>query len=254
VSASAGPGDAADLARAVASVLEPVFDRLDRVVPVIRDSCPPGGAGWSESHLGEAQRLMLDLMAPDAAQVGFGFVAAAGVVDGLDRYMLWWQQHEGRTSRLRLNFDRSSIDVYDYVEMEWFQYQAAGPRRVTFGPYVDYSGSELYIVTATVPVEVEGRFVGVVGADLLFEELERRLVDVLRRADTEAVVVNAERRVIAANSARWVLGSRLRDLPEAGAAIDGGTVVEVAEVPLGNQWHLALTDLELPTKKIRRTP
>lgn len=237
---------AEELARATSEVLEPAFARLARVAHDVRTRHRP--TDWSETDLVETRDLIFEELALDPMQVGMGYVSVPGIIDGRERYMLWWQQHEGRTSRLRLNFDRSSIDVYDYVEMEWFHFLPGERTRVTYGPYVDYSGAELYIITATVPVEVEGEFIGVVGVDLLFEELEGRLVDVLRRADTEAVVINAERRVIAANSGRWVQGSRLREMPLAGTSVDGGTVLEAAELPLGNGWLLALTDLPISRK------
>lgn len=235
------PHAGAELARDTSTALEPVFERLELLAEHIRATHRPGA--WSESDLLEAQSSILEELAADPLQVGLGFVSAPGLVDGLDRYMLWWQQQDGRPSRLRLNFDRSSIDVYDYVEMEWFQFPAGGRTRATYGPYVDYSGSELYIVTASVPLEIDGEFVGIVGVDLLFEEVERRILSVLRRTDREAVVITPDRRVVAANSGHWVQGSRLPELPAVGSVVEGGTVTSSAELPLGNGWVLILTDV-----------
>lgn len=45
---------------------------------------------------------------------------------------------------------------------------------------MDYICSDEYVVTCTVPVVVDDRVVGVAGADLLAETLERLLVPVLR--------------------------------------------------------------------------
>ncbi|GAA3528468.1 hypothetical protein AFL01nite_02300 [Aeromicrobium flavum] len=235
------PATGDDLARDTSAALEPVFARLELLAERIRATHRPGA--WSESDLMEAQSSILEQLTADPMQVGIGFVSAPGLVDGLDRYMLWWQQHDGRTSRLRLNFDRTSIDVYDYVEMEWFEFPAGGRTRATYGPYVDYSGSELYIVTVSVPVTIDGEFVGIVGADVLFEEVERRILAVLRHSAREAVVVTADRRVVAANSGRWVQGSRLPAIPADGSAVEGGTVLSSAELPLGNGWVLILTDV-----------
>lgn len=189
----------------------------------------------------EVRRFVLEQISGDDMYVGMGFVAAPGVIDGRDRYMLWWQQSRDSVSRLRLNFDRSSVDVYDYLGMDWFRLPRAGRPRVAFGPYVDYSGADHYIVTAAVPVIVDGVIAGVAGTDLLFGELERRLVGVLREASSEAVLVNAEGRIVAANSASWILGSRLRSLPEPGAQLEDATFVQVAEPPAGVGWLVALT-------------
>ncbi|MEZ5193926.1 MAG: hypothetical protein R2734_16505 [Nocardioides sp.] len=43
---------------------------------------------------------------------------------------------------------------------------------------------------------------GVAGADLVMSQVERRLTAILRTRPREAVVVNDERRVLAANTAR----------------------------------------------------
>lgn len=134
--------DAAALALMASVVLEEVFERINRLREAVLATKPADGR-WVEAQIAQTQRVVLDLLEEDSMSVGMGFVAEPGVVDMQERYMLWWQQSEGRTSRLRLNFDRSSIDVYDYVEMEWFQQPRNGRAQVTFGPYVDYSGSGL---------------------------------------------------------------------------------------------------------------
>jgi hypothetical protein len=200
------------------------------------------GSDWSEAQLSAVQQLIQELIEQDDIFVGMGFVGAPGIIEHQDRYMMWLQRSGGRTARLRLNFDASSIDVYDYLEMDWFQLPAAGRERVAVGPYVDYAGSELYIVTASIPILTDDEFVGIAGADLLFAELERRFVKVLRTARSEAVLVNSERRVVAANSPDWVLGSRLRALPKVGRAVGDTTYAAVAELPSGTGWRLALTE------------
>lgn len=236
--------DAGTLARAASDALEPVFARLARVAEAVAESRPPGGAGWSEAHLGEVQDLLVEVLAEDRIAVGFGFVAAPGQIDGEDRYMAWWQRQGERAVRLRLNFDPDSVDVYDYLQMEWFRPAQRLQRRVAYGPYVDYSGSELYVVTAAIPITVDGDFVGVSGVDLSVGELERRLIGVLRGAPTDAVIVNTERRVIAANTPRWVIGARLPQMPAPSGPAGLSSFVDVVELPLSTGWVLALAEPE----------
>ena len=235
--------EASLLATAAADVLKPVFERLDRLKAAVL-ATKLADIPWAEGQLYEVQKLVLDLLGEDRLHVGMGFVAEPGVVDDQERYMLWWQSNEGRTSRLRLNFDRTSIDVYDYFEMDWFQLPKAGHKRVALGPYVDYAGSELYIVTVTTPVICDGVFCGVVGSDLLFGELERRLLAVLREATQDAVLVSAERRIVSANSPRWVHGARLHALPSRGAEVDGVRYADAAPLPNGTGWSLGLAPRE----------
>ncbi|MBO9520606.1 MAG: PDC sensor domain-containing protein [Nocardioidaceae bacterium] len=222
-----------ELAGAVAEVVEPAFARLADVAGTV--AAGPARRPWAEADLAPVRERLVALVAEDAMLVGLGFVAAPGIVEDRERYLLWWERKDDRLSRLRLNFDPSSIDVYDYLQMEWYQEARGGRDRVAFGPYVDYSGSGLYIVTATVPVRVDGEFVGVAGADLVASELERRLVTVLQRAGRDAVLVGPERRVVAANTPRWVVGTRLPSMP-----VPGDEFAAVAEVPSGTGWILAI--------------
>lgn len=231
---STAPVTVFDVAEEVADVVEPVFGQLGRIATTAAERIASGPRPASEAQLAVVRDQVFESLALDELTAGMGFVAAPGVIEGRDRYMLWWQRRQDRVARLRLNFDPNSVDVYDYLHMEWFQLASSGRQRVAFGPYVDYSGSELYAVTVTVPVRVGAEFVGVVGADLVVNELERRLVTVLQKCPHEIVLVGAERRVIAANTARWVVGTRLPSLPVTGAEFD-----EVVDVPSGTGWLLA---------------
>jgi len=233
--------DAVQLAERASQRLEPVYDLLGRIADEVLRSRPPR-APFTEAHLSTLQRMLAAVIVDEPLAWGAGFVAAPGVVDGLERYLAWWQRHTNRVTRLRLNFDDTSVDVYDYLQMDWFQLAQRGQARVADGPYVDYSGSDMYTITATIPVLAEGdeagtgTFLGVAGADLVVGEIERRLVGVLRASAADAVIVNTERRVIAANTPRWIVGSRLPAMPRAGA--DG--YQEVAELQLGTGWMVAV--------------
>ena len=223
---------ARQLADQATRALESVYELLAGVAEEVLRSRPPRTA-LTEAHLGGLQRLLADLVGREQDIWGMGFVAAPFVVDGLERYMAWWQRHNERVARLRLNFDPTSIDVYDYLQMDWYRLAQHGQARVAYGPYVDYSGSDMYTITATVPVVADGTFLGVLGADLAVGPVERKLIEVLRRSSRDAVVVNTERRVIAANTPRWIVGSRLARMPVAGPAGDAGAFREVAGMPLG---------------------
>ncbi|WP_197415270.1 cache domain-containing protein [Mycobacterium sp. M26] len=184
---------ASDLATRASDALEPIYDLLGRVAAEVLRS-RPARAALTESHFSGLQRLLADLLTHEHGIWGMGFVAAPFVVDGRERYMAWWQRNHERVARLRLNFDPTSIDVYDYLQMDWYQLAQRGQARVAYGPYVDYSGSDLYTITATIPVVADGAFLGVAGADLSVGDVERALIEVLRQTPQDAVVVNTERR------------------------------------------------------------
>ena len=221
------------LAVAVAAHVEPIYAPIealgDKVV-----KCRRVRGRLREDYLSPVATMVRTTLANEPLFAGFGFVADTDVVEGESHFMLWWQVRGSGASRLRLNLDPSSPDHYDYQSMPWFTSAREERRRVVHGPYVDYSGSELFTLTVTAPVIDGDDFLGVTGADLNFLELERRLVGVLRRAGTDACVVNDEGRVIATNTARWVVSSRIHGQLAAGS--DG--VAEVTPVSGGYGWRV----------------
>ncbi len=230
---------AEQLAGAASRTLDPIYQHLTRIAEEVLRVRPPRAA-LSEPHFGGLQRMVADLLETEREAWGMGFIAAPSVVDGRERYLAWWQRQNDRVTRLRLNFDPTSVDVYDYLQMDWYQLAQRGQARVAYGPYVDYSGSDMYTITATIPVVAGGTFLGVAGADLVVGEVERRLFEVLRQTTEDAVVVSTERRVIAANTPRWLVGSRLPAMPTVGPATEPSAFREVAEMPLGTGWVLAV--------------
>lgn len=82
-----------------------------------------------------------------------------------------------------------------------------GSRHVA-GPYVDVHGTDGYMLTFTVPMEVDGRFLGVAGADVLVTRFESV---VLGRLGRHAVLANEEGRVVVSTSSRWITGCLLPD-------------------------------------------
>ncbi|BBZ74756.1 hypothetical protein MANY_00930 [Mycolicibacterium anyangense] len=227
------------LAASVSAALEPIYQRLERLAAEVMGA-RPRRAAFTEAHLSGLQRLIVEFLGEEPVAWGMGFIAAPWVVDARERYLAWWQREGERVARLRLNFDPASIDVYDYLQMDWYQLAQRGQARVAYGPYVDYSGSDMYTLTATIPVVADGDFLGVAGADLAVGEVEHRLVGILRQSPEDVVIVSTERRVIAANTPRWVVGSRLSTLPVAGPRTDPSAFREVVEVPLGVGWTLAV--------------
>ena len=220
------------LATDVAAHIEPIYAPIealgDKVIKTRR-----ARERLREDNLSPVAAMVRATLSQEPLFAGFGFVADSGVVDDEPTFMLWWQVRGSGASRLRLNLDPSSPDRYDYQTMPWFTAARSERRRVVHGPYVDYSGSELFTLTVTAPTLDGDDFLGVTGADLNFLELERRLVGVLRRAGSDACVVNDERRVIATNTARWVVSSRL---PE--PLVTGADGVEVAPVAGGYGWSV----------------
>ncbi|MFI6290575.1 cache domain-containing protein [Nonomuraea sp. NPDC050790] len=138
---------------------------------------------------------------------GAGLILAPGVLADRPRWLEWWQAPDPTFLDVDLNPD--SLDFYDYTAAEWFAVPERTRRRHVVGPYVDYGGTDTYMLTLTTPVEVERRFLGVVGADVRAARFEELLLGVLSACSAEVALVNAEGRVVAANSPRRPSGSLL---------------------------------------------
>jgi len=80
-------------------------------------------------------------------------------------------------------------------------------------------------------------FLGIAGADIRMSHLEPDLLAILRSVTAPAVLVTAERRVVAANTAHWISGTRLDRLPVPGE----GVFAAVTEVGADSGWLLAAT-------------
>jgi len=194
------------------------------------------GGTYGPADLAGVKPLMIECLDTRPEADGLGLLAAPGLLPDRDRHIEWWQRGATGYVPLRLNLDPDSVDVYDYFAIDWYVAARDGGRRMVFGPYVDYSGADRYICTCTVPVRDGDRFLGVAGIDLRMDGLEPRLLGALRGTGGDTVLVGRERRVVAANCSRWLVGSRLPRTPRAG----DGTFAAALEVGLDSEWTLAL--------------
>jgi hypothetical protein len=162
---------------------------------------------------------------------GAGVVVADGVLADCARYLEWWRPDlnaGGPAQKLNLDLNPHSEYFYDYTGMEWFAVPRARGIRWVYGPYLDYTGVDLYVCTFAVPITSErGTFLGIAGADVPVARLDAALLPTLTAGNTAVALANAEGRVIVANHADHVTGSKIR-----GDALDGA--LQVPQVP----WSL----------------
>jgi hypothetical protein len=208
--------------------------------------CLAAGAPLSSERLAGMREVIWHQLHLLPAADGAGIVAAPGVVAGKRRHLEWWQRTmsgEGGGegfARIRLNLDPESIDLYDYLDMDWFTVPGLERRRYVYGPYVDFSGADRYVLTMTAPVADGPEFLGVAGVDLRMSHLEPELLAVLRAVPAPAALVTAERRVVAANTPRWISGTRLDRLPSPG----DGAFDAVTAVGADSGWLLAAASVD----------
>lgn len=232
------PGSHASARQRIQEALTHHLDRLQRLGRLVEaavDAVAEPEAGLPESALGPVRDQIEVWLGGEDAAFGYGFIASPEVVERRERYLFWFQQGERGVRRLQLNFDPGDVNVYDYLEMDWYTKAEETRRPVIYGPYVDYAGSDQFVLTLSYPVIHEGRFLGVAGADLLMTRMEVELAPVLNRVEEETVVVNADRQVVMSNSARWITGDRLRTHP----LLEGSAFTTVSEIVEGTGWAVA---------------
>ncbi|MEU8251532.1 cache domain-containing protein [Nonomuraea sp. NPDC048916] len=157
---------------------------------------------------------------------GIGFIAAPGLLADAPWYLEWWQESpSGRPSQLLPDLDPSSSAFYDYTHWDWYAGPHAGAERTICGPYVDYLCTDEYSLTLSVPVTLDGLFIGVAAADVFVRRFEAAVLPALREIPGPAFLTNSQGRVVVSNTARWVAGSVYR-------GTEGFNVKPLANVPL----------------------
>ncbi len=160
--------------------------------------------------------LVRDQLArPNAAVVGAGFVARPDVLSDQRYWLEWWTVRLGQSgrsaARLTVQSDPDAADFRDYTVLPWFAGPAASGSRSLVGPYVDYLCTDEYTLTFTEPVYSGDEFLGVVGADVYVDWLDRHLAADLDRLGAPVVIANAQGRVVTAYETDLLPGDLVRD-------------------------------------------
>jgi hypothetical protein len=156
-------------------------------------------------HLGMLRRLetrCIDEVSRGNSPIhGLGFAAepAAFTEPGL----AWWYRNlDGEIRRLGVRMKPGTINFYDYTETEWWRNSSADDREHIFGPYVDHSGTNAYVITFARRVSRNADFSGVVVLDIMVSKLQAMWQAPLRNLPKPSSVINGEGLVIATNDSR----------------------------------------------------
>lgn len=168
---------------------------------------------------------------------GCGLIFAHSALGTEDGRLEWWvREDESRFARYSFGVAPGADRYYDYEQHEWFIRAYSGGRSAAVGPFIDYLGVEVYIVTLTVPAVVAGRRVGAVGTDLQVDDIERALLPTLLRSSAQLTLLGSHGQVLLSNSARHLPGEMVLT-PPPGARFEplsestGGMRVMVVDQP-----------------------
>lgn len=146
--------------------------------------------------------------------ISAGAVFSPEVVSDGARVLEWWvAQPDSRPTKLLLDLTPGGPRYYDYEKLPFFTTALATGQQTIWGPYVDYLGSDEYILTHTAPIAVAGRLAAVVGYDMRIRDLETAIMPALRTIPGGAALLNASGRVVIDNSGRYLVGERVPSEP-----------------------------------------
>lgn len=166
-----------------------------------------------------------------------GVSVAPGLLSDAETWHQWWSLIKGQLVFIPHNLNPASLNYYDYTEMTWFERPLASGRPELIGPYLDFGGADMKIVTASRPVPRGSQTVAVAGADLSMDFIERAFLRSLGRRDEHVALITESGKVVASNSARFAPGTRF----EGPRAVTGSVPVPVADLA-SPPWHLIVAD------------
>lgn len=220
-------------ATAVESLLRDTFTGIETLrsltVDVHRRAVAQGRAPTT-GDLSTIRPTVLDHLATHARLAGTGVIAAPGMLADQPRWLEWWRRpprSPGDPRPLAVDLDTGNVGSYDYPLAPWFDVPCRTGRRVVVGPYVDYAGTDEYILTFAAPIRSDAGFFGVAAADIRASDFERAMLPMLNAAGPATLLVNATGRVLASNTPATIVGAMVR--PDHGASPGD-------RLPPGEEW------------------
>ncbi len=155
-----------------------------------------------------AERFLQDHPVVD----GCGLIFAHSALGTESGRLEWWvREDESRFARYSFGVVPGADRYYDYEQHEWFIRAFHEGRSAAVGPFIDYLGVEVYIVTLTVPAVLNGVRVGAVGTDLQLEDLEQALLPTLLACKNEIVLLSRHGTVLLSNTSAFLPGERISE-------------------------------------------
>ncbi|MPZ79172.1 MAG: hypothetical protein GEV28_01735 [Actinophytocola sp.] len=206
---------AGEAAATVEAVLRDTFTGIDTLrslaVDVHRRAVAEGRAPTT-TDLETIRPTVLEHLSAHDRLAGTGVIAAPGTLADQPRWLEWWRrsQSDGVPRPLAVDLDPGNVGSYEYPLAPWFDVPYRTGRRVVVGPYVDYAGTDEYILTFAAPITSDAGFFGVAAADIRANDFERAMLPMLNTEGPATLLVNSTGRVIASNTPATIVGSMVR--------------------------------------------
>lgn len=213
-------------AEAISSSVGSVFEDLEKIAGAVSVAAvnASGIPRRSAFHFLK-QELANFIKQHSALIVGAGIAYAPGSLPEAPHWLEWWRAQPAASSGdmrfVTHDLNPDSLNYYDYSSREWFTIPSASGKPVAVGPYVDFGGINVNIITLCVPAATP-QGTHILGGDLTLAKLERVFLRALQRHDPSVVLLGPNSRVIASNDPRIASGTLLldEDLRRIGESVD----------------------------------
>ncbi len=205
-------GMLADTAGAIAERVDTVFASLE----ALREAALPIFAAPRVRHedLAALESTVANVIdSHDGLLTGAGVAVSPGALSNTSAWMQSWHVSAAGLRFTRHSLNPSSVDFYNYTEMPWYRQPRATRKPYISGPYMDFGGTDLRIITAALPVDSWNDSTSVVAADLSLPSFERILLRMIHTFDPEIALVSPGGRVIATNSASIAAAGKITRAP-----------------------------------------
>ncbi|ASN40386.1 cache domain-containing protein [Paeniglutamicibacter terrestris] len=171
------------------------------------------GSLVTKSDLAGLKALASDSLRRHPYAVGSGATFSSARMSEGQGVLEWWAPGPNGAEKLAFDLDPGGERFYDYEHLPYFSDAERTGEVTIWGPYVDYLGSDEYILTHTAPFKIHGEFAGVAGYDVTVRALEEIFLPALRSIPGHAALLNSSHRVIIGNSGAYLVGERIKAAP-----------------------------------------
>jgi hypothetical protein len=210
-------------ATALSSSISRVFVDLEKIAgTVTAAAAAASGVPRRSEFLYLKQELANFIKQHSDIIVGAGIAYAPGSLREATHWLEWWRtQRTGEPRFVTHDLNPDSLNYYDYTTRDWFTIPSAGGQPVAVGPYVDFGGINVNIITLCVPAPT-AQGIQILGCDLTLANLEGIFLRALQLREPVVVLLGPNGRVIASNNARIATGTLFleEDMARADISVD----------------------------------
>ncbi|TLM81970.1 GntR family transcriptional regulator [Pseudarthrobacter sp. NamE2] len=160
------------------------------------------------------ETMSKDFLGKHTTAIGAGVIFSVEAIENPGGILEWWTSRAQGIEKLEFDLTPGGERFYDYQNMPFFASARNTGKQSMWGPYLDYLGLDEYILTHTAPIQLAGTFIGVAGYDIRIRKLEELFMPALRAIPGDAALLNENRSVVVGNSGAYLVGERLRTIPD----------------------------------------